>query len=62
MRYQNIIWDWNGTLLDDVMLAINVVNEILRDHDKQALTHERYLEIFDFPVKHYYVPLAGSPY
>jgi len=54
MQYQSIIWDWNGTLLDDVELAIDVVNEILLDHRLEKLTTEKYREIFDFPVQLYY--------
>ncbi len=49
-----VIWDWNGTLLDDVELSIHVVNDILDDHALPRLTRERYLEIFDFPVQRYY--------
>lgn len=49
-----VIWDWNGTLLDDVDLSIHVVNDILDDHELPRLTRERYLEIFDFPVQLYY--------
>ena len=54
MRYQNIIWDWNGTLLDDVDLAISVINEILLENELEELTVERYKSIFDFPVQTYY--------
>jgi len=28
-RYDSIVWDWNGTLLDDVDLSLEVVNELL---------------------------------
>ena len=49
-----VIWDWNGTLLDDVELSIGVVNDILDDHALPRLTRSRYLEIFDFPVQRSY--------
>ena len=29
--YKCIIWDWNGTLLDDVPLNISVVNTLLSE-------------------------------
>ncbi len=54
MHYHSIIWDWNGTLLDDVELAVAVVNDILLDHRLEELTTERYRKIFDFPVQLYY--------
>ena len=52
--YETIIWDWNGTLLDDVSLCISIANEILDDYRLPALTTERYREIFDFPVRLYW--------
>ena len=52
--YETIIWDWNGTLLDDVSLCISIANEILNDYRLPALTTERYREIFDFPVRLYW--------
>ena len=54
MAYKTVVWDWNGTLLDDVTLAVDVVNEILHDHQLERLTRQRYKQIFDFPVQRYY--------
>jgi phosphoglycolate phosphatase len=53
-HYETVIWDWNGTLLDDVALALAIVNEILVEYGVPSLTSERYREIFDFPVRLYY--------
>jgi len=53
-----IIWDWNGTLLDDVSLCIDVMNSLLNDRHLPLLIHERYREIFDFPVIEYYKKLG----
>ena len=52
--YKAVIWDWNGTLLDDVQLCLSIANELLADHDLPALTMARYQEIFDFPVRLYW--------
>lgn len=52
MRY--IIWDWNGTLLDDVAVCIDVMNGMLRRRGLCELTPESYREIFTFPVENYY--------
>ena len=49
-----IIWDWNGTLLDDVDICIDIINELLSIRNQQPLTRSRYREIFTFPVKDYY--------
>ena len=54
MNYTTILWDWNGTLLNDTDFCISIVNGLLTARNKEALTKERYLEIFNFPVKEYY--------
>ena len=41
-KYRHIIWDWNGTLLDDAWLCVEILNEILRRRNEQPVTHERY--------------------
>lgn len=53
-----IIWDWNGTLLDDLDLSIRAINHLLERRELPKLTVDRYLEVFAFPVKDYYVELG----
>lgn len=57
-RYHHVIWDWNGTLLDDARLCVDVMNGVLRSRALPPLTLERYQEIFDFPVIRYYERLG----
>ncbi len=52
--YDTIIWDWNGTLLDDLDLSIKAVNVLLKERDLPILTLDRYKDIFGFPVINYY--------
>jgi phosphoglycolate phosphatase len=49
-RYTNVIWDWNGTLLDDVDVCLEIVNEMLAERSVPSLTRCRYRDIFDVPV------------
>jgi phosphoglycolate phosphatase len=56
--YKHIIWDWNGTLFNDVELCVNLINSVLTKRDLPALSVEQYRSIFTFPVKDYYA-LAG---
>lgn len=56
--YRHIIWDWNGTLLDDVDIVIDAMNKMLRRRDLPLLDIERYKNIFTFPVKDYYTQLG----
>jgi phosphoglycolate phosphatase len=53
-RYRHIVWDWNGTLLDDVDYSIEVMNGLLRRRGLPPLDRTRYHEVFDFPVSEYY--------
>ncbi len=57
-RCRHIIWDWNGTLLDDIAIVVDVMNTLLRPRGLPLLTHERYRELFDFPVRVYYEALG----
>ena len=51
---KTIIWDWNGTLLDDLDLSLYSVNVLLEERNLPILTIDRYKEIFGFPVVNYY--------
>ena len=57
-RYSHILWDWNGTLLDDAWLCVEVMNGMLNERNLLPLTLERYRNMFSFPVKDYYVKLG----
>ena len=50
-----ILWDWNGTLLDDVRYAIGVRNRVFPRFGLPTLDSlEAYHAQFTFPVKDYY--------
>ena len=53
-KYQHIIWDWNGTLLDDAWLCVEIINKLLHKRNLPPITHKQYQEEFDFPVKDFY--------
>lgn len=52
---KTIIWDWNGTLLDDLDLSLESVNVLLKERNIPTLSIEKYKDIFGFPVVDYYV-------
>jgi len=54
-NYKHIIWDWNGTLLNDVNFCRKIINGILVDNKLPELSLNKYREIFTFPVQDYYV-------
>lgn len=49
-----IIWDWNGTLLNDIELCVQTINGMLQKRNLQQLSVEEYKAVFTFPVKNYY--------
>jgi phosphoglycolate phosphatase len=57
-KYTHIIWDWNGTLLDDAWLCVDVMNGMLKERSMALKTVDEYRDMFDFPVKEYYVKLG----
>ena len=57
-NYDNVIWDWNGTLIDDVDMAVFCINKLLPLYNAPVITAQRYREIFDFPVRKYYEHLG----
>ena len=51
---KHIIWDWNGTMLDDRWLTIAAMNSVLVKRNMDELTEDQYLQLFTFPVIEYY--------
>ena len=55
MKYDRVIWDFNGTILDDLRVSIDAADELLTNHGlKPMLTVEKYHEVFGFPIIDYY--------
>ena len=49
-----ILWDWNGTLLDDTEAALATLNEMITVRGGQPIGMEFYRDHFAFPVRHFY--------
>ena len=56
--YRQIVWDWNGTLLDDVQASVNAINVLLVERRLPTIDPASYREIFGFPVRNYYLALG----
>ncbi len=56
--YSHILWDLNGTLLDDLDVGLAVQKVMLAERGLPELTRERYLATFDFPIKNWYAYLG----
>lgn len=55
---EHVIWDWNGTLLDDVHASVCAINTMLHKRGLPRIDPDHYRNIFDFPVKNYYLTLG----
>lgn len=55
---KHIIWDWNGTLIDDVLICVNILNLALQKNRKTKITLEKYRNSFFFPVAKFYASIG----
>ncbi len=58
MDYKHIVWDWNGTLLNDAEACAHAVAEMLEKREMGTLTLEEYRDRIVFPVINLYY-IAG---
>ncbi len=49
-----LIWDWNGTLLNDAEYCVRCMNDVLNKHHLENIDLKKYKDTFTFPVKDYY--------
>lgn len=54
IKTDTIIWDWNGTLLNDTDICIETINELLSKRGLPLIDKAKYHETFGFPVIDYY--------
>lgn len=53
-----ILWDWNGTLVDDVATVVQINNQVFARHGYAPTTVAEYRRLFRFPVIEYYRALG----
>lgn len=61
MPYKHVIWDWNGTLMDDGWLCVEIMNSLLEKRGQPQVSMDFYREHFQFPVQRYYDVLGFDP-
>ncbi|MDX2020411.1 MAG: HAD hydrolase-like protein [Deltaproteobacteria bacterium] len=57
-KIRHVIWDWNGTLLDDVDVCVSVLNDLLKVRGLPNVTRDLYKRRFGFPVRPFYADLG----
>ena len=55
MAVSTVLWDWNGTLINDVPLCFDILNRLLTRHGYAPVQNvAAYKNIFCFPIEEYY--------
>lgn len=55
MKYTHVIWDFNGTILDDVAISLASINVLLAARSLPTLpSADAYREVQEFPIVNYY--------
>lgn len=52
--FDHIIWDWNGTLMNDTQIAVDALNVMLAENNLTAVNTDTYKKVFGFPIRSYY--------
>jgi phosphoglycolate phosphatase len=55
-----VMWDWNGTLLDDVRANFAIVNALLERRSLPAIPFETYRRFFRMPIRDFYADIGFS--
>lgn len=55
---RHILWDWNGTLMDDAWLCVATLNTLLGKRGMPETNVTAYRNTFSFPVRSYYERLG----
>ncbi|MFF0289130.1 HAD family hydrolase [Streptomyces sp. NPDC005262] len=55
----HLVWDWNGTLLDDNTAVIGATNAAFAEVGLEPITLEQYREMYCIPIPRFYERLMG---
>ncbi|GIG67248.1 phosphatase [Phytomonospora endophytica] len=61
MTTRHLVWDWNGTLFDDLEAVVSATNDVLTGAGGLAVTAEQHRERFIRPIADYYSLELGRP-
>ncbi len=54
MKYTHVIWDWNGTLLNDIGASLASVNDMLALRGREPIDIDYYRECIGVPIIKFY--------
>lgn len=53
-KYKNLIWDFNGTIIDDVQLCCDSYNFVLAAYGQPKISLQRLSEIWCLPIRNFF--------
>ena len=56
--YKHILWDWNGTLVNDMDLCVSVTNSLIEKRNGALINRDIYSREFTFPVVDFYAKIG----
>ena len=59
MGASHLVWDWNGTLLDDLAIVVKAVNRSIGALGVSSITADDYRDHYTRPVRQFYDRLFG---
>ncbi|WP_432938015.1 HAD family hydrolase [Kribbella sp. CA-253562] len=60
LKVSHIVWDWNGTLLDDNTAVLAAVNEVCAGFGRPPLTWDEWREVYARPMRLSYEKILGQ--
>lgn len=60
-RPRHLVWDWNGTLFDDLSLVVAATNAAFAAAGGPQVTPEAHRRDFRRPIRDYYAQVLGRP-
>ncbi len=61
MKYTHIIWDWNGTLLNDIGASLASVNDMLAMRGREPIGVDYYRDCIGVPIIRFYEKVFDLP-
>ncbi len=56
--YSSIVWDWNGTILNDVEYNLCIVNTLMQNRGMKPIKLEVYRSAFKMPIRNFYTDIG----
>ena len=56
--YKAVVWDWNGTILNDVEYNLCIVNTLMQNRGMKPIKLEVYRSAFKMPIRNFYTDIG----